>query len=86
MLSEAKFHGYHQIRQSILHKILPYLGQETLQHYNFDFDQSSFMSLPVGEEGKEIVKHGYRRNIKENIVGAVKLAEKIHTCKSWDVL
>lgn len=45
------------------------------QHYKFNPDQSS-LSV-VGEQGQEIVSHGFRRNIKEHVEGFVKLGKNI---------
>lgn len=36
-------------------------------------------SCVFGEEDQEIVKHGYRRNVKEHVVEVVKLDERIKT-------
>lgn len=47
---------------------------ERLVTLSVDPDQLSFMSMRVNrEEGQEIVGHDNRRNVKEHIVGILKL-------------
>lgn len=54
------------------------LGWDHWKHYKFGPDQLLFASLRViNKESQEMVKYGYRRNVKEYNAGIVKLGEKI---------